>query len=223
MALHEPVSTEHSETPMLMALRAIAERSGAYTLLGQRGREAHWFWRWKFKLADRAVQFDPAKFGWGWTDATASWVVPTALAVVALELAPPTTESRRRIALGKAMLLDRMCNGGGWNAGNPVVCGVALQPHLDTTAVALLGLQDRLETVAASLEWMLSKAAKCPSGYSLAWAILAARVAHAAGAVPAIEIEQLKRLLSLEIRDDPETLALCSLALSDRNPFVVPR
>jgi hypothetical protein len=32
------------------------------------------------------------------------------------------------------MLLDRMCPGGGWNAGNSVVYGVPLTPHIDATA-----------------------------------------------------------------------------------------
>ena len=32
----------------------------------ERGRESHWFWRWKFKIADRNVRFDPDKYGWPW-------------------------------------------------------------------------------------------------------------------------------------------------------------
>jgi len=31
-----------------------------------KGREAHWLWKWKFRTVDRAVQFDPDKFGWPW-------------------------------------------------------------------------------------------------------------------------------------------------------------
>jgi hypothetical protein len=39
------------------------------------------------------------------------------------------------------MLLDRACPTGGWNAGNGVVYGVALKPHIDATATALLAMQ----------------------------------------------------------------------------------
>ena len=35
------------------------------------------------------------------------------------------------------MLLDRMCPGGGWSAGNSVVYGVALAPHIDAKSIAL--------------------------------------------------------------------------------------
>jgi hypothetical protein len=39
----------------------------------------------------------------------------------------------KRLRLGAAMLLDRACPGGGWNAGNAVVYGVPLRPHIDAT------------------------------------------------------------------------------------------
>jgi hypothetical protein len=29
-----------------------------------KGREASWFWRWKFRYIDSEVRFDPAKYGW---------------------------------------------------------------------------------------------------------------------------------------------------------------
>ncbi|HEU0140403.1 MAG TPA: hypothetical protein VFQ79_11845 [Bryobacteraceae bacterium] len=65
--------------------------------------------------------------------------------------------------------------GGGWNAGNSVVYGVPLTPHLDTTslAVAALRFHYHLPEVRQSLSWLL--AAKCSSAYSLTWKILALR------------------------------------------------
>lgn len=33
-------------------------------LLNARGREADWFWRWRFRTIDTNVRFEPAKYGW---------------------------------------------------------------------------------------------------------------------------------------------------------------
>jgi hypothetical protein len=54
-------------------------------LLKSKGREGHWFWKWKFRTLDRRVQFNPTKYGWPWHPGTASWVIPTALSLIALE------------------------------------------------------------------------------------------------------------------------------------------
>ena len=32
-------------------------------LLNNNGREGHWFWKWKFRIVDRHVQFNPDKYG----------------------------------------------------------------------------------------------------------------------------------------------------------------
>src|SRR5579864_87805 len=54
-------------------------------LLESRGKEGHWFWRWKFKTSDRNVRFDPDKYGWPWSHGTGSWVIPTAFSVIAIK------------------------------------------------------------------------------------------------------------------------------------------
>src|SRR4030095_16925973 len=110
-------------------------------LLNHQGREGHWFWKWKFRTVDRAVQFNPDKYGWPWFPGTVSWVIPTALSVIALEQSAPCCRTGpivNRIQLGMEMLRDRACPQGGWNAGNGIVFGSALTPHIDTTAIALL-------------------------------------------------------------------------------------
>lgn len=89
-------------------------------LLHNKGREGHWFWKWKFRTVDRAVQFNPDKFGWPWFPRTVSWVIPTAFSLIALrQLLPgrPTEPVVNRIELGMEMLRDRACPQGGWNAG----------------------------------------------------------------------------------------------------------
>lgn len=97
--------------------------------------------------------------GWGWTPNTASWVEPTAFALLALEQAPkellPANASERR-NLGRRMLYDRMCPGGGWNCGNPMVYGVAGDPSIPQTVWALLALRNerRGEAQTLSLQWL---------------------------------------------------------------------
>jgi hypothetical protein len=45
---------------------AVARERAFRWLMMARGREGHWFWRWKFRIADREVRFDPDKYGWPW-------------------------------------------------------------------------------------------------------------------------------------------------------------
>jgi len=146
-------------------------------LYAERGREGHWFWRWKFKTADRNVRFDPDKYGWPWVTGSASWVIPTAFSIIAIEqftVCNRSEESEKRIHLGVEMLLDRACVDGGWNSGNSLVYGVPLRPHVEATAIALLALQDeqRTEMVQKSLSWLRQNAASVDSVSSLAWCIL---------------------------------------------------
>jgi Prenyltransferase and squalene oxidase repeat len=97
--------------------------------------------------------------GWGWTPNTASWVEPTAFALITLDQAPKELlpgGATRRLQYARALLYDRMCPGGGWNCGNPMVYGVPGDPLVEPTAWALLALRDepnRRENV-MSLEWL---------------------------------------------------------------------
>jgi len=151
---------------------------GVEWLLGSKGRESHWLWRWKFETTDIHVRFDPSKFGWPWLPGTCSWVIPTALSIIALRQAfvcCKPDQVKFRIRRGTEMLLDRACPGGGWNAGNGVVYGVPLVPHLDATAIALIALggEQRNHAVASALDWLEHTAQTCSAPWSLAWSILA--------------------------------------------------
>ena len=95
---------------------ADAREKGLRSLLEERGREGHWFWRWKFKTSDRNVRFDPDKYGWPWSHGAGSWVIPTAFSIVAIKqftVCNRSDASDNRIRLGVEMLLDRACVGGG--------------------------------------------------------------------------------------------------------------
>jgi hypothetical protein len=188
-------------------------------LIEERCREAHWLWRWKLRTVDNKARFDPAKYGWGWVPDTVSWVIPTAFAIIALEQARylpgvDTARLRDRVALGREMLLDRLCPTGGWNAGNGVVYGVALKPHIDATATALLALQgwQELSQVQDALRYLATEAPKCPSPYSVAWAVLA--LALFRGTSVDRTLARLEALLPLAGQtSDVCTIAVCCLAL----------
>jgi hypothetical protein len=194
--------------------------------------EAFWLWRLKFRTTDTQVRFDPSKYGWGWVSDSVSWVIPTSGAILALERGRRLglirgREVERRLALGCSMLLDRMCPGGGWNAGNSVVYGVALAPQIDATSIALAGLRFHyhLPEVRQSFSWLL--AADCSSAYSLACKILALQsyVDVRSDARPTMEAAQAKlALLTQEPTQiaDNSTLALVILTLSGNpNPFAL--
>ncbi len=105
------------------------------------------------------VRQNHALRGWSWIPGTASWIEPTAEALILLRNIPeqfyPKGAGRRK-QLGEAMLYDRVCPGGGWNAGNPMVYGVPGEPRIGPTAWALLALMDHLnqEENRKSLEWL---------------------------------------------------------------------
>lgn len=138
------------------------------------GTENHWLWKWKFRLFDRQVRFDPTKTGWPWVEGTVSWVAPTAMALLAHRA---WSRDSPRLLMATRMLLDRACPEGGWNAGNSEVFGVALDPHPDFTAMALLalhGVVDRNQPIISkSLDYLSLRLRKSESLYSLAWGVLA--------------------------------------------------
>lgn len=181
-----------------------------------RGREGHWFWRWKFKTVDRNVRFDPGKYGWPWTSGAASWVIPTAFSIIALKQfagCNRSESSEKRIRLAVEMLLDRACVGGGWNCGNSVVYGVPLRPDVEATAIALLALQDqeRCPAIRAGLDWLTETAIRIQSPESLAWSILSLFLYQE-------PVEQLKNMLAVGVSEglgiqNNATLAMAILAL----------
>jgi hypothetical protein len=206
-----------------------ARKKALHWLDAERGREAHWLWRWKFRTVDRNVHFDPDKYGWPWGPGAASWVIPTAFSIIAIKqytVCNRDDVSEQRIRVGIEMLLDRACVGGGWNSGNSVVYGVSLRPHVETTAIALLALQDeeRSPAVCTGLAWLRNRAASIESAESLAWCILSLFVYRE-------PVEQLKRVLAMKVGEglgvqNVATVATALLALKCGeiiHPFVVLR
>ena len=206
-----------------------AREQALHWLIEGRGREANWLWRWKFRIADRDVRFNPDKYGWPWSPGTVSWVIPTAFSLVAIKqytACNGLAAADNRIRLGAGMLLDRACIGGGWNSGNSVVDGVPLVPHVEATAIALLALQDeeRTPVIRTGLAWLKQRSTAIESVESLAWSILTLFVYQE-------PVDHLKTRLSALIGDGRDirnnaTLATAILALRCGemiHPFMVLR
>jgi hypothetical protein len=193
-----------------------ARLQGVHWLMSCAGKESNWFWKWKFRTADRHVHLDPDKFGWPWFPETISWVVPTAFAVLALSQLPCSCGGLEqvpfRVERGIEMLLDRVCPGGGWNAGNGVVYGVPVAPHADDTAIALLALRERGTdpVVQSSVQYLERIAPTLTAPWSLAWAILALALY---GRPIDLIYSFLVATPGLSSVDDTSTLALVCLAL----------
>jgi hypothetical protein len=154
---------------------------------------------------------------------TTSWVIPTAFRLVALQQvrnAGLSLDGRldERVTLGISMLLDRMCPGGGWNAGNGIAFGMVFTPYIDATSIALLALQGyKNSAVNASLSWLSARLGDCPSPYSLAWGIMALAAYHNETKIRQALAHASKALIEAIEKDssalDTATLAICTLAL----------
>jgi hypothetical protein len=137
-----------------------AVTAGLRWICGDWPKDSSLVWRMIWKLTRRSnVSHNASLRGWGWTPETASWVEPTAFALIALNTAPNElipAGAERRCELGKLLIYDRMCPSGGWNCGNPVVYGVPGEPLVEPTVWALLALRDEPESEkkTLSLQWL---------------------------------------------------------------------
>ncbi len=152
---------------------------GARWLLHQEGDDLGWIVSVIYRLAPERLpaRLNPDLKGWPWTFGTFSWVEPTAYALIALKKLKPYLEETRfeeRIREGELMIYDRMCDGGGWNYGNPEVLAVNLWPYPETTALALIALQDhqKAEANRLSLQALRNMLMQVESGLALSWSTL---------------------------------------------------
>jgi hypothetical protein len=122
--------------------------------------------------------------GWPWMPETFSWVEPTSWCLLALKravrMAPAraTDALRSRIADGEALLVDRVCESGGWNFGNSNAFGKSLPAHVPTSALGLLALQDKrdLAVIRRSLVFVEAHWRRELSGTALALSLLCLRI-----------------------------------------------
>ncbi len=162
---------------------------------------------------DSPVAHDPTIPGWPWIAQTHSWVIPTALAILALRVAGQGEHGR--VKEGRRLLMDRQLPGGGWNYGNTKVFGMVLHPMPESTGLALnavAGSVDRSQ-VALSLAYLggVTPPLRTPKG--LAWSLLGL---GAWGERPAAAGQWLAQTFGRQERFGPfdtEALALLVIAL----------
>lgn len=112
----------------------------------KRQTSIEWLLEWESQYTESIeedVALDSTLIGWPWISDTFSWVQPTAFAVLALKVCGLKTHPRVQEA--EKLLFDRMCPGGGWNFGNPVMLNRPVDPSMVETAITLLALQDLTE------------------------------------------------------------------------------
>lgn len=154
-------------------------QKGIAWLLGSAGIEGPLWQRVLFKTGlfgtpDR----NPDLKGWPWKPDTASWVEPTAHALVALKQASANVAAnklRERVRIGEAQLLDVRCKDGGWNYGSHQALQVDLVAFPETTALGLLGLQGHPD-LEKSLDLATKMAAETTSPLARAWLTIALKL-----------------------------------------------
>jgi hypothetical protein len=140
---------------------AVIERAGAW-LLNHRGRGSGALDRLRCWLVRDPC--DPTPSGWSWYPETASWVIPTAVSLLALNkisidlTLAGSTLAKRRITDGQGFLFARECPAGGWNHGGTFVRSENAQPYPETTGLALLALRGTSGANAARLSISLARA-----------------------------------------------------------------
>ena len=194
--------------------------AGGRWLLEQEGRPVPWMSRLFFFIFPRydVIDLDLELKGWSWFENAFGWVEPTAYALIALKtLRPelPESPTGSRIEEGERLLVDRVCEGGGWNYGNSRVYDEELWPYPDTTALALLALQDRpgLPEVRSSLDALDRMVARNESLLATSLALLCGRVYGRP--VDTLSRRIVERLEADSPWIDVRAVALASLALRE--------
>jgi len=150
-------------------------------LLDTTGEESTFAFRLREWLLGNTTSGIDAKFpGWPWVPSNAGWVVPTSVAILALDQEQrrqPSPEILHRIEAGRYFLLGRTCDEGGWNYGSSHPLGYPSRPYPETTGIALAALRgnrsSRVRHALAAAEGFL---AECRSADALNWLRFGLRV-----------------------------------------------
>jgi hypothetical protein len=123
------------------------------------------------KKEDSPVAHDPSIRGWAWIEDTHSWIDPTVMALLALEVTG--YRDHPRFEEGIRMIMDRQLRQGGWNYGNTMVYGQELRPFPDTTGLALTALAGHVEreAVESSIQYLKHRVGQYRTPLSLGWGL----------------------------------------------------
>jgi hypothetical protein len=184
-------------------------QKGVAWLLSSAGNEAPLWWRLLLRTklvgdSDRNLAY----IGWPWKPNSASWVEPTAHAIVALKQASARISSgklQERVRIGEAHLMDVRCSDSGWNCGNRSARQQDLVAYPETTAIALIGLQGQAD-LGKSMDLAARMARETISPLARAWLTIALRV-HGAE-VPAS---------TAEMTSSPETMIAALNIIAEEN------
>lgn len=173
-------------------------QKGVAWLLGSAGIEGP---LWRRLILKTGIFGNPGRNldlkGWPWKPDTASWVEPTAHAIVALKQASakvPSGKLQERVRIGQAQLLDVRCADDGWNYGNHASLNVDLVAFPETTGLALIGLQGYPD-LGKSIDLAVRMARETTSPLARAWLTIALKL-HEAEVPPS----------TVEIAPSPETM-----------------
>jgi hypothetical protein len=166
----------------------------------------------------RVVRLNEDLIGWPWTTGNFSWVEPTSyfmLAVKKLKAQLPADNFKERVGQAELMIYDRMCEGGGWNAGNAEVYDAKLWPYPDTTALALIATQENRQRKEnqLSLRALDEMAQNADSGLALALTVICFSLYGQDSAKHKRALEQ--RYAKTQFLGETKPLALAVLALGD--------
>jgi prenyltransferase/squalene oxidase-like repeat protein len=166
----------------------------------------------------RVVRLNEDLIGWPWTTGNFSWVEPTSyfmIAVKKLKAQLPAESFKERVGQAELMIYDRMCEGGGWNAGNAEVYSAKLWPYPDTTALALIATQENRQRKEnqLSLKALDEMAQSADSGLALALTMICFALYGEEAAKHKRALEQ--RFAKTQFLGETKPLALAVLALGD--------
>ena len=159
---------------------------------------------------DSPFAHDTAIKGWPWILKTHSWVEPTSLALLALEIAGKGEHERAKE--GRQMLLDRQLDSGGWNYGNTRVFGKELRPMPESTGLVLNSLAGRVNRgiVEKSISYLKKEFDRLHTPLSIGWGAIGL---SACGERPANVEESVLHCLEFQEEYGPYTTEELSIIL----------
>ncbi len=162
------------------------------------------------QTGDSVMGHDTSIVGWPWIADTHIWVIPTSMAITALQNGG--IRHHERISQGVLMLLDRQLPHGGWNSGNTLVFGKELLPLPECTGIALQALAGNTErhSIQNSIDYLLDELPRLRTPISLGWTLLGL---GAWGLKPSHTDELVMASLRLQERHGPYSLPSLAILL----------